>query len=168
LKKGLNVLESQVRERKKDLWLSYELSAQKAISSDDEMWLDSNANLVDELKLEVIKVLEQAMDYEQGVEMLNDTVLRRKELYGNCGKQLLHPSNMLDHVTACGYALYFPLFTSISLYLPRTISSGPYSLSVPMHSYCCTSITLLFSLSIVLIYRFLLFSISGPHCPYSI
>ncbi|KIL56940.1 hypothetical protein M378DRAFT_16608 [Amanita muscaria Koide BX008] len=45
--------------------------------------------------------------------------------------------------------LFLYLLFFISVYLRRS-PSGPYSLSVPIHSYCCVPITLLFSPSIVL------------------
>ncbi len=68
LKKGLSVLESQVKERSGRLKAL--LAANKPISSEDEQWLDCEANLVDELQ--VVEVLEQATDYQKALETLND------------------------------------------------------------------------------------------------
>ncbi|KAM6492885.1 PIN domain-like protein, partial [Amanita muscaria] len=51
----------------------------------------------------------------------------------------------------------FPLFTPLYLCLPRTFPSGPYSLSVPTHSYCCVP-SRYCSPS-------LLYSILRSHCP---
>ena len=61
LKRGLKVLENQFKE-----WrgrLNAQLAAKKPISSEDEKWLDCEANLIDELQ--VIEALEQATDYQK-------------------------------------------------------------------------------------------------------
>lgn len=68
LKKGLNVLENQFKQRRGRL--NAQLAAKKPISSEDEKWLDCEANLVDELQ--VIEALEQATDYQKALEKLND------------------------------------------------------------------------------------------------
>lgn len=46
LRKGLKVLENQVKPRKEAL--QAQLAGRKSISSQDEQWLDHDANLVDE------------------------------------------------------------------------------------------------------------------------
>ena len=67
LKKGLGILQKKVQTRKEKLKAL--LSQKKAISSADELWLDQEANLVDE---EVIVALENASDYEQAVGRLDE------------------------------------------------------------------------------------------------
>jgi hypothetical protein len=67
LKKGLKVLENQVRTKKE--MLQAQLAERKSISSQDEQWLDHDANLVDELR--VLEALENASDYERAFEGLD-------------------------------------------------------------------------------------------------
>ena len=72
LKNGFKALENQTRERKK--LLEAQLSNSQSISSDDERWLDGEANLIDELR--VVEMLEKARDYGRAFEGL-DTVQRQ-------------------------------------------------------------------------------------------
>ncbi|KAF8229475.1 hypothetical protein L208DRAFT_1072942, partial [Tricholoma matsutake] len=67
LKKGLKTLQKQVQSKKDQL--QARLVEKKSISSQDEHWLDHEANLVDEHW--VIGVLEDASDYEEGLRRLN-------------------------------------------------------------------------------------------------
>ncbi|KAM6496274.1 hypothetical protein JOM56_008980 [Amanita muscaria] len=62
-------------------------------------------------------------------------------------KYARHMWRMLQPTSTPPLFLYLLLF--ISVYLGHS-PSGPYSLSVPTHSYCCAPITLLFPFSIVL------------------
>jgi len=68
LRKGLMVLENRVKTRK-DV-LKAQLAERKSISSEDEQWLDHDANLVDEYQ--VLEALEKASDYEQAFARLGD------------------------------------------------------------------------------------------------
>ena len=68
LQKGLKVLTDRVKTRKEAL--EAQLAEGKAISSQDEQWLDHEANLVDEQR--VLEALETASDYEQGFARLDD------------------------------------------------------------------------------------------------
>ena len=68
LKKGLEKLESTVKERKQKL--KAHLAERRSISSVDEWWLDDEANTVDEKH--VIDTLEEASDYKRGVARLDD------------------------------------------------------------------------------------------------
>jgi len=68
LKKGLNTLQRQVKARKEALQAT--LAEGKAISSQDESWLDNEANLVDEQQ--VVEALENAPNYEEGLQRLDD------------------------------------------------------------------------------------------------
>jgi hypothetical protein len=68
LKKGLGVLQSQFKSKKEQL--QARLAEQKSISSQDERWLDNEANLVDEQQ--VLEVLEKASDYERGFGRLDN------------------------------------------------------------------------------------------------
>ena len=68
LQKGLTVLENRVKTRKDAL--KAQLAERKSISSEDEQWLDHDANLVDEYR--VVEALEKASDYEQAFARLGD------------------------------------------------------------------------------------------------
>jgi hypothetical protein len=68
LKKGLKVLKNRVKVRKETL--QAQLAARKSISSQDESWLDHDADLVDEQQ--ALEVLEDASDYERGFERLDE------------------------------------------------------------------------------------------------
>lgn len=68
LRKGLKVLENRVKPRKEAL--QAQLAGRKSISSQDEQWLDHDANLVDEQR--VLEALENAPDYEGAFVTLND------------------------------------------------------------------------------------------------
>lgn len=69
LKKGLKILQDQVKAKKEKL--QAQLHVKKSISSLDENWLDNEANLVDEQQ--VLDTLENASDYERGCERLDET-----------------------------------------------------------------------------------------------
>jgi hypothetical protein len=76
LKKGLKLLQKQVKTRKDKL--QAQLAEKKTISPQDEEWLDQDANLVDEQKL--LDDLEKASDYERGLDRLDKgqkTIVRR-------------------------------------------------------------------------------------------
>ncbi|KIL66717.1 hypothetical protein M378DRAFT_160191, partial [Amanita muscaria Koide BX008] len=80
LKKGLSILQQQVKARKAQL--EAKLRRNEKISHADEEWLDGKGNLVDEER--VVEVLETASDYEMGLQRLNDaekdTIQRLREL----------------------------------------------------------------------------------------
>ena len=86
LKKGLKILQDQVRAKKEKL--QAQLHAKKSISSLDANWLDKKANLVDEQQ--VLDALENALDYERGCERLDETpkgvVRRLREVAGDLSK----------------------------------------------------------------------------------
>ena len=86
LKKGLNILQRQVKAWKEKLQAS--LAERKSISSQDEQWLDNEANLVDEQR--ILEALENASDYERGLQRLDDTqkgmVRKLWEIAGNVAK----------------------------------------------------------------------------------
>ena len=69
LKKGLKILQDQVKAKKEKL--QAQLHVKKSISSLDEHWLDNKANLVDEQQ--VLDALENALDYERGCKRLDET-----------------------------------------------------------------------------------------------
>jgi len=62
LKKGLGVLKNQVKTRKETL---QKLAKREKLTSEDETWLDTSGNLVEEGC--VIETLESASDYERGL-----------------------------------------------------------------------------------------------------
>ena len=68
LRKGLMVLENRIK-TKKDV-LKARLAQRRSISSEEEQWLDHDANLVDEYR--VLEVLEKVSDYEQAFARLGD------------------------------------------------------------------------------------------------
>ena len=86
LKRGLNILQQQVKARKEKLQAT--LAEGKAISSQDECWLDNEANLV--VKQQVLEVLENASNYEEGLRMLDDVqkgvVQKLQEIAGDITK----------------------------------------------------------------------------------
>jgi hypothetical protein len=69
LKVGLLALRKIMESRKRKLEAN--LQANQSISESDEAWLDGAGNLVDEEH--VIDVLENASNYERGLERLNIT-----------------------------------------------------------------------------------------------
>ena len=68
LKKGLAKFSSQIKDRKDKL--NTRLSRRETITSADEAWLDNKANTVDEQC--ILNALEEASDYERGVERLDE------------------------------------------------------------------------------------------------
>lgn len=88
LQKGLEVLTNRTKSRKDAL--QARLAEAKSISSEDERWLDYDANLVDEQQ--VLEALENASDYEQGFAGLSDeqknTVKRLREAAGDLSKAI--------------------------------------------------------------------------------
>jgi len=68
LKKGLKILHNQVKAKRDKL--QGLLAKKKSISPEDEEWLDHAANFVDEQQ--VLDALENASDYERGLERLDD------------------------------------------------------------------------------------------------
>ena|ERR1700726_370572 len=68
LKKGLKILQKQVKAKKEKL--QAQLAQKKSISSQDERWLDHEANLVDEQR--ILEALEKASDFEKSLEELDD------------------------------------------------------------------------------------------------
>jgi predicted RNase H-like nuclease (RuvC/YqgF family) len=67
LKKGLQILKKSISVKKTKL--ETQLAKKKSISSSDEHWLDTEANLIDENH--VIESLENASDYERGFNRLD-------------------------------------------------------------------------------------------------
>jgi hypothetical protein len=86
LKKGLKILQRKVQVRKDNL--QKQLHEKKSISSQDEKWLDGDANLVDEVQ--VIEALETASDYERGLGRLDEAqkvvVQKLREVGGGIAK----------------------------------------------------------------------------------
>ena len=86
LQKGLKVLESRVKTRKKAL--QTRLAERKSISPQDKRWLDHDTNLVDEQR--VLEALENASDYERAFARLDDeqkaVVKRLHDAAGNPSK----------------------------------------------------------------------------------
>lgn len=68
LKKGFEKFKKKINDRKKQL--EKQLGENKPISLSDEEWLDNEANLVDETR--IIETLENASDYERGVDRLDE------------------------------------------------------------------------------------------------
>lgn len=83
LRKGLKRLRSDVK-AKKDCLLA-QLADRRPITSQDEHWLDNDANLVDEER--ILEALEKASDYERSLERLDDegkaVVTKLRELAGD-------------------------------------------------------------------------------------
>ena len=67
IKKGLNILREQTRERKTKL--NADLQAKKKLSEEDEQWLDGEGNLVDEER--IVDLLERASDYKESLAQLD-------------------------------------------------------------------------------------------------
>ena len=86
LRKGLDVVTNRIKSRKEAL--QAQLAEEGSISSEDEQWLDHDANLVDELR--VVETLEDAPDYEQAFGRLDggqkDIVRRLREAAGDLSK----------------------------------------------------------------------------------
>ena len=86
LKKGLETLQKQVKSKKDQLQAC--LAEKKLISSQDEDWLDHEANSVDEHR--IIDALERASDYEKGLGRLSETdkgvVKKLREVAGDLAK----------------------------------------------------------------------------------
>jgi hypothetical protein len=68
LKKGLAKFSSRIKDRKDKLTMK--LSRNETIPPADEEWLDNEANTVEEQC--VLDALEEASDYERGVERLDE------------------------------------------------------------------------------------------------
>jgi len=102
LKKGLKVLKNQVKTRKETL--QAQLAARKSISSQDECWLDHDANLVDEQQ--ALDILEDSSDYEKGFERLDEAqrgiVKKLREAAGDLSKVVgSKRKHMCDSCNAC-------------------------------------------------------------------
>ena len=86
LKRGLNILQQQVKARKEKLQAT--LAEGKAISSQDECWLDNEANLV--VEQQVVEALESTLDYEESLQRLDDmqnsVVQKLHEIVGDITK----------------------------------------------------------------------------------
>ena len=68
LRKGLRILQTQVKVRKKEI--QAQLAEKRSISSQEEKWLDNEANLMDEQQ--VLEALKKASDYERGLSQLDE------------------------------------------------------------------------------------------------
>ena len=83
---GLKTLQNQVKTKKEKL--QSQLAEKKSISSQDEKWLDHEANLMDEQQ--VLETLEDASDYKRALEKLDDeqrfVVHRLRETAGDLSK----------------------------------------------------------------------------------
>ncbi|KAI0699981.1 hypothetical protein BC835DRAFT_1526109 [Cytidiella melzeri] len=86
LKKGLKILQSRVEARR--VKIAERLVAKKPVPSEDEEWLDKEANLIEEQR--AIEILEDASDYERGLETLDasqqEAVQKLRELAGDIPK----------------------------------------------------------------------------------
>jgi hypothetical protein len=86
LKKGLNLLHRRVKARREEI--QARLAEKKSISSQDEIWLDGEANLTHEQQ--VLDTLEEASDYERGFGRLNEVekgmVKKLQEVAGDIAK----------------------------------------------------------------------------------
>jgi hypothetical protein len=86
LKKGLKLLQRRVKAKREEI--QARLADKKSISSQEEKWLDNEANLVDEQQ--VLDTLEKASDYERGFGRLDDgqkdMVRRLREMAGDLAK----------------------------------------------------------------------------------
>jgi len=86
LRKGLEVLTNRVKSRKDAI--QAQLAEARSISSEDEQWLDYDANLVDEQC--ILDALEDAPDYECGFARLDsnqkDIVKKLREAAGDLSK----------------------------------------------------------------------------------
>ncbi|KAG6862644.1 hypothetical protein C0993_002256, partial [Termitomyces sp. T159_Od127] len=92
LKAGLNHLKDQTKMRQDDI--QHRLSQNESISTADEEWLDKEGNLIN--KERVIEALDNAPDYERGLEQLDShqkaLVDRLKEL-GEEARKVVAPGN---------------------------------------------------------------------------
>lgn len=83
LRKGLERLQSDVKARKDSLLA--QLANRRPITSQEEHWLDNDANLIDEEC--ILEALEKASCYERGFERLDDEgkaiVTKLRELAGD-------------------------------------------------------------------------------------
>lgn len=83
LRKGLEHLRNNVKTRRDHLLA--QLADKQPITSEDEHWLDNDANLIDEER--ILETLEKASDYERGVNRLDDmgkaVVTKLRELAGD-------------------------------------------------------------------------------------
>ena len=68
LQKGLKTLTDRIKIKKEAL--QAQVAECQSISSQDEQWLDHDANLVDEQR--VLEILEDASDYERGFARLDE------------------------------------------------------------------------------------------------
>jgi hypothetical protein len=68
LKNGMKILQHRVKARREEI--QARLAEKKSISSQDEEWLDGEANLIDEQH--VLDTLENASDYERGFGQLDE------------------------------------------------------------------------------------------------
>ena len=99
LRKGLKILKKQFKAKKEAL--QAQLAEKKSISSQDEQWLDHDANLVDEQQ--ALEALENASDYERGFARLGGEqkgiVRKLREAAGDlskaAGKKRKRVSNIL-------------------------------------------------------------------------
>jgi len=115
LRKGLKVLESQVKTRKEAL--QTRLAERKSISLQDEQWLDNDANLVDEQQ--VLEALENASDYDQGVARLNEEqkaiVRKLREAAGDVSK-------VVGKKRSRASAIFAVLWLELTYQRPRTLT----------------------------------------------
>lgn len=83
LRKGLDSLRKKVKARKD--YLVAQLADKKSITLSEELWLDNDANLIDEER--ILEALDKASDYERGVSRLDDkgknVVTKLRELAGD-------------------------------------------------------------------------------------
>lgn len=86
LKKGLKLLQHRFKARRETI--QARIAEKKSISSEDEKWLDGEANLTDEHQ--VLDVLERASNYESGLGQLNEgqkgVVNKLREVAGDLTK----------------------------------------------------------------------------------
>jgi hypothetical protein len=86
LKNGMKLLQCRVKARKEEI--QARLAAKKSISSQDETWLDGEANLIDEQL--ILDALEKAPDYETGFGQLDEVqkglVKKLREVAGDLAK----------------------------------------------------------------------------------
>ena len=90
LKKGLSKLKDSIKERKDNLLAC--LNRKEKISDEDEEWLDSAGNVVDEEA--VVSLLENASDYEHGLTQLQvtsqqKTLVEKLKVLGGKGNKSL-------------------------------------------------------------------------------
>ena len=102
LKNGLKLLQRRVKARKEEI--QARLAEKKSISSQDEEWLDGEANLIDEQQ--VLDALDDASDYERGFGRLNDVqkgvVRKLQEVAGNLTKTA---GKKRKHACSCDFQI---------------------------------------------------------------